>query len=553
MKPYYTLLLRFPFLLCRNYIRFATLETWIKNLILLSFALGVGWAEWLFFDRFWEVLGRVPFGYQIMLPNLFAYTGAFLFLFLSYSSLLTSLSSLYKSRDLGLLLASPLRIELVLFFKWWDIGIRSAITLLALMIPLMLSLGMALQMGWMYYILFAVLMFFLSATAVSLGIAIAMVMMLFFPAKRLNQTVAILGLIVAAFLIFGLRFLNLESLWGQNALQNPLVVFLQQKPSGWIQYGPGKLFANALVPVMFDQSGAGKWIASIIALGAGTTGVSLVFGRFIFLRGWWKNQQQEDPTLRRKGNAVARWTEWLPLPVTYRSMLWKDWIVLTRDPSIWTQLLMMLPLAAMYLVNLFFLPDVQGEILPIFAVANVGVIGLIVAAMGARFIFPTASREGLSAWIPFVSPMSARALFVQKALFVLPPVFLVSFLMLWLSCSILSLPIKLSYWSIGYGFFLIVLLGLQALALGAWFPQYRYQNIMEVSLGKGAILFMVLALFQTALLIYLSLRYSFTKNLTGLPLFHTDFMLWAVGSILLTGIIVAGGVQKLSNPNALHG
>jgi ABC-2 type transport system permease protein len=532
-----------------NQFKFIKLDQILKNLLLSTFALLVAWAEWTFFNRFFDLLLQVPFGFQLAMPHLFSYMGSFLFAFLAYSSILTALSSLYHSSDLPLLLSFPLNLKVLLLSRWLDVFIRSSITLIFLMIPPMISLYQVTDPGFFFFLIYLLTVFALAALATSTGFIVAMVLMLFFPARRLHQSVAVLGLIFATFLILALRYLNIEQLWSEQALSNPLILFLREEPGGIFQYGPGKLFASSTGRYLISAPHWWTWFLVVLGLGAFSIWFALVCGRWIYLKGWWKSQEQADPSVRRFTFSSYQFWQRTPFSPLVRSMLWKDWMILTRDPSVWTQLFMMIPLAVLYLLNLSFLPIQEDAIQPILSICNVGLIGLIIAAVGARFLFPAASREGRAVWIPFVSPMQPIAFIFQKGAFVLPPVWFLGLLLLILSCWTLELHARAILWTFLYGTYLIALLGIQAVCLGICFPAFHYHHLLEVSLGKGAFLFMVVALLETGSLVYLGLKDIFITGEISLPLLNTDFILWGFTWLLVTLLIYYGSIRRLNNPN----
>ncbi|NPU99226.1 MAG: hypothetical protein HPY51_18670 [Candidatus Omnitrophica bacterium] len=526
MKSLVHLFLRLPFWQGRNRIRSAGIEDALKNGILLLFGLGVGWAEYVFFERFWTILGAVPYGYALLLPRFFSILGSFLFAFLAYSSVLTALSSYYQSEDLALLLASPLRLPWIILFKWVDVAIRSGVTLILLSLPPMAALGRVLHLSSAFYLAYLAAVLAFAGIAVSLGVWIAMLMVAVFPVKRMHQTVAFLGLSLAVFLITALRFLHLETLWSEQAASNPLILFLQYEPGGWIRYAPGSLFAHAIQPFVLENPAGVSGLAKLAVLSGAIIVLTALAAKHLFLRGWWKSQEQADPEVHPRGWTAKPGKNTAPGPL--RILLWKDWLIFKRDPSVWTQLFMMIPLAALYLLNLTFLP-VQGETLaPFFALADVGLIGLIIAAVSARFLFPAASREGRPVWIPAVSPVASRTIIFQKVIFLIPPVMLLSAVMLLLSSKILRLPPDMARWCLGYGLLVSLQISLMAVFLGFCFPSYKFRHVLEVSLGKGAFLFMMLALAQIMLLLYSVWSFLMSSPAPELPFWNGWLLTWLV-------------------------
>lgn len=531
IRHIYWLLFALPSCILVNQIRSTHWEDAAKHTVLLVFAVGVGWAEYAFCYQFWDLIGTIPLGYVIVLPRFLSFMGSYLFAFLAYSSLLTALSSLYQSDDLTFLLSTAVKLPVILAYKWFDIAVRSASTLVFLSIPPMIALAQVLDLSILFCVMYLVSVLLISCMAVCVGVWIAMIMAMVFPAKRMHQTIALLGLMIAALLIMGIRFLHLETLWTDQAMTNPLIVLLRQEPSGLWQYAPGKLFSLSVTPFLHVKP---EWFwMSIHMVCSFTAFLGTVMGaQRIFMRGWWRSREQQDPQIRRH-LPVRNLFPFVLVPPSIRVMIWKDYLTLKRDPTVWTQLFMMLPLAVIYLLNLAFLPLKGSEIITYFAIANVGLIGLIIAAVGARFLFPVASREGKSIWIPYSSPVSASTVILQKLLFSTPPVFLLSATLLFCSNFVLSLPDHLFYWCIGYGLFLTFTICVMAVLLGFCFPMYRYKHVLEVSLGKGSFLFMVVSIIQITMLMYWAYRYVLTNPYAPLPFIDPVFACWAVGCLLV--------------------
>ncbi len=542
----YFLLIYLPTKQSKNKIRNFKIDDVLKNIILFSFAVGVGWAEYALFSRFWELLDRIPGGLPLVLPRLFSLLGSFLFAFLFYSSILTALSAIYRSQDVGFLLAFPVPKSLLLLFKWFETAVRSGATLVLLTLPPMVSLGLSLQPSDWFYPAFVIGVLSVAAIGVSLGMIAAMILMLFFPEKRLHQSLAIIGLCLAVLLITGLRFLHMESMWGSDPLSNPLVKFLTEDQGSWLSYAPGLFFTKTVVPFIWGSTGNAFWIFLSFLAGTSSILLTLLVGYLIFFRGWCRSQEQPDPTVQEKWEAESILELLAIFPRPFHSLMQKDWGVLKRDASVWSQLFMMVPLAGIYLLNLSFLPINMPDFQKIFAVINVGLIGLIIAAVSARFLFPSASREGKSIWIPVKAPLSSMTLVVQKIFFSSPPVILLSVLLLLFSGWIMELPVELMQWSLFYGIFLSIMLCILAVSLGFCFPIYDYRHLLEVSLGKGAFLFMITAVTEIGSLIYLSMKLAFSAPNTPLPLIHLHLILWLAGWLVVTLFSLWWGKRKLS-------
>ena len=530
MRHFIILIFILPFKISRNQFRSIGWEDCFKHTVLIGFALGVGWVEYILFAKLWSIVGSLPMGFMLVLPRFFSWVGSFLFAFLAYSSFLTALSSLYTSDDLEFLVASPVSTSLVLLTKWINVAVHSGTTLVLLSLPPVIALIQSLDVSIVFLAAYFASTIAFAGIAVSLGVWIAMLLAAVFPLKRMHQTAAILGLCMAAMLITGLRFLNIETLWSENADSNPLLVYLQADQSSVVKYGPGRLFAESVMPFLSNSSSLGFWIILVTSLIFLLS--TIIVGKKFFLRGWRRSIEQSDPLVNA---SVAMSSSNLSSNPTnsFGSLLWKDWLMFKRDPTIWTQLFMMVPLATLYLLNLSFLPMNTKELMPFYAAADVGLIALIISAIGARFLFPSASREGKAVWIPVASPVKAREIILQKVLLLVTPVLLLAGCLFFGSALVLKMPLEWMAWCMSYGMIMSLLICLLAVFLGFCLPMYSYRHLLEVSLGKGAFLFMVISLLQISGFTYCAIR-SIMIDPTQIPFMDLGLLGCIIAWIIIT-------------------
>jgi ABC-2 type transport system permease protein len=98
------------------------------------------------------------------------------------------------------------------------------------------------------------------------------------------------------------------------------------------------------------------------------------------------------------------------LPVTRREFVFKDLKVFFRDATQWSQLILLAVLLIVYVFNIRALPLYTGERVPYVLVTlvvfpNQGLGGFVLAAIAARFIFPSVSLEGRQLWLLRSSPL----------------------------------------------------------------------------------------------------------------------------------------------------
>jgi ABC-2 type transport system permease protein len=132
-----------------------------------------------------------------------------------------------------------------------------------------------------------------------------------------------------------------------------------------------------------------------------------------------------------------------------------------------------------------------------------GLAGFVLAAIGARFVFPAVSAEGFSFWIMQTSPLSLQRLLWSKFFFYVGPLLLLGLVLAIASNALLGVspfmrwltPITVS--SMVFG---VTALGI---GMGAAFPNFKAENLAQVATGFGGLLYMILAMSFIALVIVL--------------------------------------------------
>ncbi len=156
-------------------------------------------------------------------------------------------------------------------------------------------------------------------------------------------------------------------------------------------------------------------------------------------------------------------------------------------------------LVAVYLFNIRALPLFTGERVPIFLVTlivflNQGLAGFVIAAVAARFIFPSVSLEGRQLWLLRSSPLDPRAMLRSKYLVGVVPLLVLALALTVTTNTILRASPFMMAVSIAtvIGFTLAV--GGLALGIGTLYPQYDSENAAQIPTSFGGLVFMLLAI-----------------------------------------------------------
>jgi len=262
------------------------------------------------------------------------------------------------------------------------------------------------------------------------------------------------------------------------------------------------------------------WLANLISsASSGETSQSLFFfllilstGLFFtllaggvgqkFYRSLWLFRSSESGGRKREDRSLEMPNFALQIPHSpMRSLIWKDLVIFLRDPTQWTQALILLGLLVVYIISLHRTPIYFKDPFwrTIVSFINLGFTGYVFATLSIRFIYPTISLEGLSFWILKTSPLSIREIFFSKLIVnLLIGIFLVESLVI-LSNLLLDVGIVLTLFSsIVVLFFALSLVSI-SMGFGAILPDLRERNPSKIASGPGGLLTALLSLTYIAL------------------------------------------------------
>ena len=145
--------------------------------------------------------------------------------------------------------------------------------------------------------------------------------------------------------------------------------------------------------------------------------VRLAYGAWYFA-GWSKAQEARKARFTRLV-WLERLVHRLPVAPATRQLVLKDLKVFLRDTTQWSQLLLLVALALVYLYNFRVLdldrfPYMSGVVKNAYAFVNLGLAGFVLSAVAVRFVFPAVSAEGAAFWVVRTAPVSLRAFLLSK-------------------------------------------------------------------------------------------------------------------------------------------
>jgi ABC-2 type transport system permease protein len=185
-------------------------------------------------------------------------------------------------------------------------------------------------------------------------------------------------------------------------------------------------------------------------------------------------------------------------PSTATALLYKDIKVFLRDKAQWSQLIVILALAFVYVYN-FRIFDIEmvtntaPYIREGMLLANLLLAGMVLSAVAARFLYTAVSVEGLSFWVVKSAPVSMKRFLIEKLVYGAVPVTALTLAIVLVTNVFMKLGWAHMFVSLATVMVLGVSISGLGVGLGAIYPRFKYENIASVSMSLGGLSFMLLA------------------------------------------------------------
>jgi ABC-2 type transport system permease protein len=459
------------------------------------------------------------------------------FALLIFSSILTSLSKLYLSKDLMLVHSMPVSSYKIFISRWVDSIVDSSWMVIIFTLPVFLAFGIVYQVGFFYYAatLMALLPLALNASAISTILVMLAVIMI--PANRLKSVFIFLGILFFVVIYLAIRLLRPEQLVDPEvfdtvlvyitSLQTPSSPFL---PSTWafdsIQAGLTGAIGNSF----FHAGLAWSFAATIIFL-------LIVVADRVYFKGFSKTQTASARIFK---NNASDWRFFNFLPGPLKSFTVKEIKTFLRDQTQWSQLFLIAALIIIYIYNFKVLPLEKSPIKTIylqnlFSFLNMGLALFVLTAVTARFAYPAVSLEGEAFWLVKSSPLSLRSfLWIKFFIYYLPLLILTEILIVATNILLQVTPFMMVLSTITV-FFLVPGIVSLGIGLGSAYPDFKAENPTQTVTSFGGLLFMLVCTGYIGVIILIEagpVYHLFMAGLRGKTLSPAAWT-WIIGSFTL--------------------
>jgi len=459
------------------------------------------------------------------------------FALLLFSSILTSLSKLYLSRDLLLVHSLPVSSYKIFITRWIDSTLESAWMVIIYTLPVFVAYGLVYQSGFFYYLNTMITMLCLAAIASTIGTLMVMIAVMFIPATRMKSVFIFMGILFFVVVYLAIRLSKPESLVDPEVFDSVMVYIASlQTPSS--PFLPSSWAYDSIRSALSGSIGDSLFFTALSFSFAGMILLAMILiADAIYFKGFSKTQNA-PVRLFKNHIAADRIFNFLPGPI--KSFMVKEIKTFLRDQTQWTQLFLIGALIVIYVYNFKVLPLEKSPIKTVylqnlFSFLNMGLALFVLTAVTARFAYPAVSLEREAFWLVKTSPLSLRTfLWIKFFIYYLPLLILTEILIVATNILLNVTPFMMAL--SGLTVFLVVP-GIVAMGigLGAAYPDFKAQNPTQTVTSFGGLVFMLACAGYIGLVVIIEAGPVYNLFMAGIhsKTISLSIWIWTVGSFTL--------------------
>jgi ABC-2 type transport system permease protein len=476
-----------------------------RMVVVLGIVAAFLWGDYALFRRLFAATAKVeaetPLFALGLLRNLLSLVFLVATVILFSSSLTAAIGSFFTDLDLDIHHAAPRTKLRVALARWAKTLLQAATVVFVFLIPLLIAF--AVQYPRPKYFVPVVLanLALLLTIPVSLASLVILLLVRWFPVRRVHQIVATLAAVVLTLAVLAFRISRPERFFYDvntgdvaQALRN-------------IELPAMSFYPSNDIAVMMTRVGAPLLSLRISILAAVLLAIFVAVARYSYFIAFVRARESMAPiaigaasTTRLFDRLLARADPQL------RAMLSKEVRTVGRDVAQWSQVFLMMALLFIYLYNIRMLPLGGDARATLVAYANLGMAGFVLAAICLRFAYPSVSAEGKAFWMVQTAPVSYRQFLRVKVFVYAAPLTILSLLLTAFANLLLEANGIVWFFTLIGASLLPITLVCLGVGLGAMTPNFNAENPLQVGLSLGGFAYMAISMGYVAMMMLLMAR-----------------------------------------------
>jgi hypothetical protein len=494
---------RFRFIQIGKSIRSAGWARFLVAGIFMAIMLAVMYGIFAFFNHAFLFLLSEPSAGPAITVFVLEMSFAAVFLLGVASFVIASHTMMYKNSESELLLSLPVPGQTVFAYRFSLAMLLSSWPIFVVAMPAIAAPGITISASWAYY---------LSAvgalTLFSLLVAVTGGIISFVFAGLMRKVTPILVYLAEIALFFGLAVMGSSRVLTKEVfmLMTATTPYAGEAAVARIRELFGVMpthhfveFLTALIPGI-TRTGS---VVSLVFASATTLallGVLSLLASRLYIP-LWQLYRERRFTARVEDTAGKVCPE-TPFPRVLRwghgYLFEKDLLAFLRNPEEVSRAAFLTVLLALYILAVRAMAALQSfENVEMFAAAIAFIyvaVGYFTLTICIRFVFPSFSIEGRSAWVVWASPLHMHELFSWKIFFWSSTLFVIMGLVTWISSVLFSMPLLMTLFLLFACACTVVSLVVMSLGQGLLRPNYKDPNPDTLSTSPSGLMATVIGL-----------------------------------------------------------
>ena len=516
---------------------------------LLVISLFLFGTYFVFFKMFSFLLNYEEIGYGIIY-RIFSLMFSIFFALLLMSSIISSISTFFRTRELEFLFSTPLKTSHLFLSKLFENGIYSSWATAIISIPLLIALGNTFHLGFSFYLFSIIDFLLLVIIATSIGLILTFIFSGFFLKHSTGSIILIIALITLSIVLM-IFFKKAPDIFNlpQTANLTDVNNYISSLEVEQFKYLPSGYAAQSIFNRINGKSSLSAYrsLSLYILLILPMLIISMyMYGRKYLSFGNSTYKKKRNMKNQMRMNIFSKRS-------IIAFLIQKDIVLFFRNPSQWGQSLIFFTLLALYIFSLIRSPMYFKT--PFFtyiiAFANMGFSAYISATLSVRFIFPLISLEGRSFDIIKIN-VGIRDFFISKLLFNFFVVLILGEVLVTGTNLFLRLDSTVILLSTAIIFLLSIGITFINIGIGAIFPEFHENNPAKIASGFGGIIAAIFSLTYVGLSLGIlagPIRTYFEYQFRGIPFnnlyFYVALLIILVFTVIISVIISPIAIKRL--------
>jgi ABC-2 type transport system permease protein len=480
--------------------------TILRTLVVLAVVVFFLTGDYLLFRRLFGAIASIeaqtPIFALVLLRNLLALVFLVGTVILFSSSLTAAIGAYFTDLDLDLYHAGPRAKLRIALSRWMKTLVQSATVVFVFLIPLVAAFGQRYEKPPAFYAGILLNLALLLTIPVSLASVVILLLVRWFPVRRIHQIVATIAVLVLTLVVVAFRMSRPERFFAPMSSAADIAEVLRS-----IELPSMSVYPSTAVAELMTRSDAPLLAPRVAVLAVIAFALFAAAARSWYFIAFVRARESMAPMAIGAASATSLFDRLLArADPPLRALIGKEVRTIGRDVAQWSQLFLMAALLFIYLYNIRMLPLGGDARAPIVAYANLGMSGFVIAAICLRFAYPSVSSEGKAFWLIQTAPVSYRTFLVVKVLVYAAPLTLFSLFLTAFANFILQANGVVWLFTMAGASLLAVTLVSLGVGLGALSPNFNAENPLQVGLSLGGFAYMAISMAYVASVMVLAAR-----------------------------------------------